>query len=65
MFKAAALRLFAREGREIRRTAALPVGLLRGRRPNIRSPQSNFNRLEDDIRSSIVQDGQRASSTTA
>src|SRR6202163_4578685 len=40
MFEAAARRFLAREGREIRRTAALPVDLLRGSRPNIRSPRS-------------------------
>jgi hypothetical protein len=64
MFDAAALRTL-REGREIRRTAALSIGLLRGPRPNIRFAAVFFNRLEDDIRNSIVQDGQRASSTTA
>jgi hypothetical protein len=63
VFEAAALRFFAHEGREIRRTAALPV--LRGRRPNIRFAAVLLNRLEDDIRNSIVQDGQCASSTTA
>jgi len=65
MFGAAALRFFVREGEEIRSTAELSIGLLRGRRPNIRFAAALFNRLEDDIRSSIVQDGQRASSTTA
>jgi hypothetical protein len=59
MFEAAALRFLAREGQEIRRTAALPIGLLRGRRPNIRFSAVLFNRLEDDIQNSIVQDGQR------
>lgn len=49
MFEAAALRFFAREGREIRRTAALPVDLLRGRRPNIRSPRSHITMSVQDL----------------
>src|SRR4030081_2782639 len=37
----AARRFLAREGREIRWTAARPTDLWRGRRPNIPSPQYN------------------------